>query len=48
MASRIDKVIGILVRVSTPDTRYGPKYTFTKPSAFLTFMYYYYQLQYLN
>ena len=30
----------------TPDTRYGPEYTLTKTS--ITFMYYYYQLQYLN
>ena len=41
MARRLDKVIGILVGVPIPDTRYGPEYTFTKPST--TFMYYYYQ-----
>ena len=34
MASRLDKVIGIPVRVSIPDTQYDPEYTFTKPSAF--------------
>ena len=39
MVSRLDKVIGIPVRVSTPYTRYGPEYTFTKPFAFPTFMY---------
>ena len=48
MASRLDKVTGILVRVPTPDTRYGSEYTFTKPSTSTRFMYYYYQLQYLN
>ena len=48
MASRLDKVIGIYVRVPTQDTQYGPEYTFTKPSTSTTFMYYYYQLQYLT
>ena len=48
MSSRLDKVTGILVRVPTPDTGYGSEYTFTKPSTSTTFMYYYYQLQYLN
>ena len=38
MATRLDKVIGIPVRVSPPDTQYGSEYTFTKPSAFPTFM----------
>ena len=37
-ASRLDKVTGILVRVPTPDTRYGSEYTFTKPSTSTTFM----------
>ena len=46
MASRLDSVIVIPVRVATPDNRYSPQYTFTKPST--AFMYYYYQLQYFN
>ena len=39
MASKLDKIIVILVRVSTTDTGYDPEYTFTKPST--TFLYYY-------
>ena len=39
MASRIDKFIGIPVKISTPDTQYGSEYTFTKSSAFPKFMY---------
>ena len=36
MAHRLDKFIGIPVRVPTPDNRYGTEYTFTKP--YTTFM----------
>ena len=48
IVSRLDKVIGIPVRVLTPDTRHGSEYTFAKTSAPTTFTYCYYQLQYLN
>lgn len=45
MVIKMDKVIGIPVIVLIPDTPFAPEYTFTKSST--TYMYYYYQLQYL-